>query len=131
MCGGKAPAEDRTRSSLRLLLRRVDQPTLQDTAVKASSARRTFQGSLEPLEWCQMAPKSMEELSVRYMELSRTSLDIIHTYAYSVHIRAASEAIFWGRHLNSRADLFAPAQNIQDYYTDFGPGRQPWDVGLT
>ena len=37
--------------------------------------------SLKPLEWCQMAHRSMEELSksIRYMELFRTSLDLIHT----------------------------------------------------
>ena len=33
-----------------------------------------------------MAPRSMEDLSIRYMELSRTSLDIIHTYGTHVNM---------------------------------------------
>ena len=33
-----------------------------------------------------MAPKSIKELSVRYMELFRTSLDIIHTYGTHVNM---------------------------------------------
>ena len=52
--------------------------------IKASC--RNFQGSLEPLEWCQMAPTSMKELSIRYMELFRTSLDTIHTYGTHVNM---------------------------------------------
>ena len=32
-----------------------------------------------------MAPISMEELSIRYMELFKTSLDLIHTYGTHVN----------------------------------------------
>ena len=53
---------------------------------KTNGASGSFQGSLEPLEWCQMAPTSMEELSVRYMEPFRTSLDILHTYGTHVNM---------------------------------------------
>ena len=39
-----------------------------------------------------MAPRSMEELSIRYMELFRTSLDLIHTYGTHVNM-----SIFFSR----------------------------------
>ena len=54
--------------------------------VGSKGSCRNFQGSLEPLEWCQMAPTSMKELSIRYMELFRTSLDTIHTYGTHVNM---------------------------------------------
>ena len=38
------------------------------------------------------APRSMEELSIRYVELSRTSLDLIHTYGTHVNM-----SIFFSR----------------------------------
>ena len=59
----------------------------------SNGASGSFQGSLEPLEWCQMAPTSMEELSVRYMEPFRTSLDILHTYGTHVNM-----SIFFSDH---------------------------------
>ena len=51
-----------------------------------NGASKRFPPSITPLELCQMAPKSIKELSVRYMELFRTSLDIIHTYGTHVNM---------------------------------------------
>ena len=65
---------------------RISRSLKSQLALQINGANGNFQGSLEPLEWCQMAPTSMEELSVRYMELLRTSLDIIHTYGTHVNM---------------------------------------------
>jgi hypothetical protein len=57
------------------------------TAVEAAVRRRRsrISRSLKSQLALQTALGSMEELSVRYMELSRTSLDIFHTYGTHVN----------------------------------------------
>ena len=49
-------------------------------APKGNGCDRKFRHCLKARERRPEAPRSMEELSIRYMELFRTSLDLIHTY---------------------------------------------------
>ena len=48
--------------------------------------RREISHPLTARERRPEAPRSMEELSIRYMELFRTSLDLIHTYGTHVNM---------------------------------------------